>query len=287
VNGAPESNANEAPEPTAERAPEPVSDAGPDTQAWLELALAICDEADALALGGFRRDLHIRTKPDRSLVTQVDEAIERHVRERILAAYPDHGLVGEEYGEEAGAGATRWYVDPIDATHNFVRGVPVFATLVAAEHQGRLQVAVVSAPALGQRWFAHRGGGAWARAAGGPARRLRTSAVGRIEDASLAYSSPASVEPRAPGLREVLARAWRDRGFGDFWGYALLAEGAVDAMVEVGIHSWDLAAPTLLVEEAGGRVTDFRGRPSFAGPTVLASNGPLHEELLRDLRGVP
>ncbi|MGH2466885.1 MAG: inositol monophosphatase family protein, partial [Candidatus Limnocylindrales bacterium] len=196
-----------------------------ELEAWLALALAVCDEADSLARDGFRRHLRVSTKPDRSLVTEVDEAIEAHIRQRIGAAYPEHGLVGEEYGEEAGAGTTRWYVDPIDATHNYVRGVPVFATLVAAEHDGELQLGVISAPALGERWFAWRGGGAWAtrtdgRADGGTdggadghagRRRLAVSAVARIEDASLAYSSPGAVEPLAPGFRALLRDAWRDR----------------------------------------------------------------------------
>lgn len=262
-----------------------------ELEAWLALALAVCDEADSLARDGFRRDLRVSTKSDRSLVTDVDEAIEAHIRGRIRAVYPGHGLVGEEYGEEAGAGTTRWYVDPIDATHNFVRGVPVFATLLAAEQDGELQLGVISAPALGERWFAWRGGGAWATRTDGRTsatrtdgqadrRRLTVSAVARIDEASLAYSSPSAVEPLAPGFRALLRDAWRDRGFGDFWGYALLAEGAVDAMVEVGIHSWDLAAPTIVVEEAGGRVTDFAGNRAFSGPAVVASNGTLHDLLL-------
>ena len=134
-----------------------------ELDAWLGFAQAACDAADALALLHFRRDLEIMTKPDRSFVTVADQAIERLIRERILAAYPEHGLVGEEYGSEAGAARCRWYIDPIDGTHNFIRGVPLFGTLLALEVDGELQLGVISAPALRERWYARRGGGAWRR----------------------------------------------------------------------------------------------------------------------------
>jgi histidinol-phosphatase len=262
-----------------------------ELEAWLGLALQIADEADDLALGGFRQDLHISTKPDHSLVTQVDEAIERHVRDRLLRAFPEHGFVGEELGEAAGSGGARWYVDPIDATHNFVRGVPIFATLLAAEQHGELQLGVVSAPAMGERWLAWRGGGAWAVRTVGPQagyrRPIATSGVDRLQDASIAYSSPRPIEGLAPGFRALLDAVWRDRGFGDFWGYMLLAEGAVDAMVEVDVNVWDLAAPSLIVEEAGGRISDLAGQRAFQGPTMLASNGRLHDPLLRALQAAP
>ncbi|MGZ3631461.1 MAG: inositol monophosphatase family protein [Candidatus Limnocylindrales bacterium] len=262
-----------------------------DLRAWLALALAVCDEADALALAGFGRDLQISTKPDRSLVTQVDTAIERHIRERIAVRHPDHGVVGEEEGE-TGAGATvRWFIDPIDGTHNYIRGVPLFGTLLGVERDGELQLGVISAPALRQRWFAWRGGGAWAQGAPGRApgetRRIHVSQIARLADAQLLYSSPSDIEPYAPGFRALLAAAWRDRGFGDFWGYALVAEGAAEAMVEVGMSAWDLAAPLVVLEEAGGRVTDFRGRRTIDAPTMLASNGLLHDELLARLAEGP
>jgi histidinol-phosphatase len=262
---------------------------GQELAAWLELALAICDEADATALGAFRRDLEITTKPDRTLVTQVDTAIERRIRERLHAAYPSHGFVGEEEGEEAASASVRWYIDPIDGTHNFIRGVPLFGTLLAAERDGELQVGVISAPALRERWFAWRGGGAWATGSAGLApgarRRLHVSGVRRLADAQLVYSTPRDIEPLAPGFRSLLERTWRDRGFGDFWGYALVAEGAAEGMIEVGMHSWDLAAPVVVIEEAGGQVTDFGGLRTVHAPTMLASNGHLHAELLAGLRG--
>ena len=219
-------------------------------------------------------------------MTQVDTAIERRIRERLADAFPDHGLVGEEYGVEAGDAPVRWYIDPIDATHNFVRGVPLFGTLLAVERDGELQAAVLSAPALDERWWAYRGGGAWARNRGTEPRRIRVSAVGRLEDAQVLYGSARDIQETglAPGFDGLLRDVWRDRGYGDFWGYALIAEGAGEAMVEVGLKSWDAAAPTVLIEEAGGRVTDFDGRRDIETGTIVASNGRLHDTVLRRLR---
>jgi histidinol-phosphatase len=258
-----------------------------ELEAWLALAHAACDEADSLARAAFRRDLQISTKPDRTFVTETDKAIERAIRTRITDAHPDHGLVGEEYGTEAGDAATRWYIDPIDGTHNFIRGVPLFGTLLAVERDGELQAAVLSAPALRERWWARRGGGAWARSADDAApRRIRVSGVSSLADAQLLYGSGHDIEAsgRAPGFHALLGDVWRERGFGDFWGYALLAEGAAEAMVEVDLWPWDAAAPMVLIEEAGGRVTDLDGRRAIDSRTFLASNGILHEEFLERLR---
>jgi histidinol-phosphatase len=255
---------------------------------WLERALAWTDEADAEAMRFFRRDLEITAKPDRSLVTQADKGIEQRLRERILDAYPAHGLVGEEYGTEAGDASVRWYIDPIDGTHNFVRGVPLFGTLLAVERDGVRQVGIMSAPAMRERWYARRGGGAWAK---GPhdasPRRIRVSGVAAIPDAQLLYGSGASIERsgRAPGFAALRHEVWRERGFGDFWGYALVAEGAAEAMIEIGVNPWDLAAPEVVVEEAGGLLTDLDGQPRIDGLEVLATNGLVHAEWLARLRG--
>jgi histidinol-phosphatase len=253
---------------------------------WLSLAHDACDAADEIARSHFRRDLEITTKPDRTFVTQADTAIEREIRARIAAAHPDHGLVGEEYGVEDGGATTRWYIDPIDGTHNFIRGVPLFGTLLAVERDGELQAAVLSAPALHARWWARRGGGAWARSIDDTApRRIGVSGIDTLGAAQLLYGSGHEIEAsgRAPGFRELLGAVWRERGFGDFWGYALVAEGAAEAMVEVGLKSWDAAAPTVLVEEAGGRVTDIDGRRAIDAGTFVVSNGILHDEVLRRL----
>ncbi len=259
-----------------------------DRRAWVDLALSICDEADAIARRHFRRDVRVTAKPDRTLVSEADEAIERLARERIRAAHPDHGLVGEEYGVDAGEAPVRWYVDPIDGTHNFVRGVPLFATLLAVEVRGELVAAVASAPALRDRWYAWRGGGAWAIHGNESAepRRLHASRVASVSDAHLLYGSGGDVvaSGRMPGFEELLRAAWRDRGFGDFWGYMLVAEGAAEAMIEVGLSAWDAAAPALIVEEAGGRWSDVEGGRSLETGTFVATNGILHDEVLRRLQ---
>ena len=258
---------------------------------WLEFALELCDAADAIALGAFRRDLVIETKPDRTFVTQADRGIEQELRTRIADAFPDHGIVGEEFGTSDPDASVRWYLDPIDGTHNFMRGVPLFGTLIGIERDGELQVGVVSAPALGSRWYARRGGGAWAvdRGPSGSSapRRIAVSkvAVGPGHAAALRLRPGCRVERKGAGLRRAIADAWRDRGFGDFWGYTLVAEGAAEAMVEADLSSWDMAAPFVVVEEAGGRMTDLAGRRTIHERSALATNGILHEEVLARLRG--
>lgn len=260
-----------------------------DLQAWLGFALACADAADAVALRYFRHAVEVREKPDRSFVTEADTAIERLLRERIADAYPWHGIVGEEEGVVGDDAAARWYLDPIDGTHNFMRGIPLFGILLALEVDGELQLGVLSAPGLGSRWYAARGAGAWAvhrfgTEAGEP-RRIGVSSVDRLEGAHLLYRSLPDIEATGtgPGFRALQGRVWRSRGFGDFWGYALVAEGAAEAMVEADLSPWDLAAPTVLVEEAGGRITDLAGRRTIHGRSALASNGWLHEEMLRAL----
>ncbi len=259
-----------------------------ERRAWVDLGLAIADEADAIAMRHFRRDLEISTKPDRTFVTQADTAIERMIRERILTAFPDHGLVGEEYGIEGGDASIRWYIDPIDGTHNFIRGVPLFGMLLGVEEDGELQAGVISAPALGERWYAWRGGGAWAvrAASGDQPRRLKVSTVAAVGDSQLLYGSARDIRSsgRAPGFESLLDDVWRERGFGDFWGYALVAEGAAEGMVEVDLSPWDAAAPAIVVEEAGGRWSDLDGAQRLDTRTFLVTNGVLHKELLSRLR---
>lgn len=263
-----------------------------ELRGWLAVAHAACDEADTTAREHFRRDVRVDRKPDRTFVTEADTAIERRIRERLTDAFPDHGVVGEEYGVEAGEASVRWYIDPIDGTHNFMRGVPLFGTLLAVERDGELQAAVISAPALGDRWWAHRGGGAWARHDGHDGRGktvdpIRVSDVGVLADAQVLYGSARDIlaSGRAPGFEGLLADAWRERGFGDFWGYTLVAEGAAEAMVEVGLNSWDAAAPFVIIEEAGGRATDLEGRRAIDSGTFVATNGRLHDEVVRRLVG--
>jgi histidinol-phosphatase len=254
-----------------------------ELRGWIDLARAACDEADEMSLRHFRRDLEISTKPDRSFVTAADTSIEQAIRSRIADAFPDHGVVGEEFGVASADASVRWYVDPIDGTHNFIRGIPLFGTLLAVERDGELQAAMLSAPALRERWWAWRGGGAWASGAAGTSgpRRIRVSSVRTLADAQLLYGSGRDIEAsgRAPGFRSLLRDVWRERGFGDFWGYALVAEGAAEAMIEVDLSVWDAAAPLVLVEEAGGRVTDLEGARRIDGGTFLTTNGILHDEI--------
>ena len=259
-----------------------------ELRSWVEAARGWCDEADTIALRDFRRDVAATQKPDRSFVTAADTAIERLVRDRIAATFPGHGVVGEEYGDDSAGASVRWFVDPIDGTHNYLRGVPVFATLLAVERDGELQAGVISAPALHGRWFAWRGGGAWALATNSrdePARRLGVSRISDVGDAQVLYAGTQDIvaSGRAPGFGRLLAAAWRERGFGDFWGYTLVAEGAAEAMIEIGLSIWDTAAPAIIVEEAGGRVTDFDGRRALDNGTFLATNGVLHNEILARL----
>lgn len=264
-----------------------------ELRGWVDAALAWCNEADEIALRHFRQAPVTTRKPDRTFVTEADTAIERLVRDRVAAAFPDHGVIGEEYGEDRPGASVRWFVDPIDGTHNFLRGIPIFATLLGVERDGELQAGIVSAPGLGGRWFAWRGGGAWAAGPfagadrGGAPRRLRVSGIGELGDAQLVYASPGDLAAsgRAPGFGRLVEETWRERGFGEFWGYTLVAEGAAEIMIETGLKIWDIAGPAVIVEEAGGRVTDFDGRRTFDGGTTLATNGILHAHVLTRLSG--
>ena len=267
--------------------PDPTTEIG----AAVETVLAACDEADAISLASFRRSIRIEVKPDASFVTEADRAVERAIRERITVRFPDHGLVGEEYGVSESESGRRWIIDPIDGTHNYMRGVPVYATLIALEIEGHLALGAVSAPALHRRWFSWDGGGAWAvdTVPDGwdhdSAVRLSVSEVDRLDEASLVYSSYPSIEKSgwAPGFGPLLGEVWRDRGLGDFYGYMLVAEGAAEVMVESELKIWDLAGPRAVMQHAGARVTDIGGGEDMPAHGVLATNGRLHETVLAEL----
>ena len=250
---------------------------------WLRTALALADDADVMATATHRDELDIQAKPDGSFVTHVDQAIERHVRERLADRFPSHDVVGEEYEVSGTGGSVRWYVDPIDGTHNFMRGIPLFGTLLAAERDGELQVGVVSAPALGRRWWARRGGRAWTRDTPAAAARIaRVSGVGSLADSQLLYRAVLDMRASrvAAAFESLLPDVWRERAYGDFWGYALVATGAAEAMMERDLHVWDVAAPWVVVEEAGGRMTDFAGHRDWFATEALATNGLVHELIL-------
>ena len=235
----------------------------------LSLALELADAADAISLERFRsHDLVVETKPDLTPVTEVDRAVEEMIRERLAVARPDDGVLGEEYGT-AGETRRRWIVDPIDGTRNYARGLPVWSTLVALEEEGEIQVGVVAAPALGRRWWAAKGEGAFANG-----ERIHVSAVGRVEDAILCFALE-------NGLPELASRCWHARGFGDFWAHMLVAEGAADGAIDAnGVSVWDLAAVRIVVEEAGGTFTDASGVARIDGGTAISSNGLLHDALV-------
>ena len=237
----------------------------------LALALRLADAADAISLPLFRSGLPIETKPDLTPVTEADRAVETKLRRMLGAERPTDAILGEEHGATAG-GVRRWILDPIDGTRNYARGVPIWATLVALEETGVVRVGVVSAPALGHRWWAERGGGAFAD--GAP---MRVSAISRVEDAVLCI-------PADGTLRELAGRAWHTRGLGDFWAHMLVAEGAADGAVDVvGVCEWDLAAVQVVVEEAGGMFSDAAGSPRIDRGTAITTNGLLHDELLAAL----
>jgi histidinol-phosphatase len=249
------------------------------TDADLDVALALADAADAISMGRFQADdLSIMTKPDMTPVSDADRAVEQALTAIIRARRPGDAILGEEFGT-SGDSARRWVLDPIDGTKNFVRGVPVWATLIALMDGEQVLAGVVSAPALGRRWWAARGAGAWATALGGPPRRLRVSGVSELADASVDHSGLARW-PSRDGVLELVDQTWRSRGYGDFWGYALVAEGAVEVAVEPAVELWDVAPLAILVTEAGGRFTDRAGRPGPAGGSAVATNGVLHDTAL-------
>ena len=249
----------------------------------LAVALALAADADLISLDRFRAvDLVVTTKPDRTPVTDADQAVERSIRAGIEAARPLDAILGEEYGTQ-GDSARQWIIDPIDGTANFLRGVPIWGTLIALAIDGVPIVGVVSSPALGKRWWAAKGHGAWGQADGEQARPLRVSGVSELADASLSYNSLKGWddEGRLDDVVALSRAVWRSRAIGDMWSYMLLAEGAIDIVGEFDLKPYDMAALIPIVEEAGGRFTSIGGEPGPWGGNALATNGLLHDEVLR------
>lgn len=254
----------------------------------LALAQTLADAASAISMSRFLAlDLQVRSKPDLSPVSDADTAVEQALRAALAKARPADAVLGEEFGNGGcvASGGRQWVIDPIDATMNFIRGVPVWATLIALVDQGRPVVGLVSAPALGRRWWATTGGGAHVTRDGGEPVPIQVSQVSRIEDASLCYSALPEWEQvgRLEPMLELMRDTWRSRAYGDFYGYMLLAEGAVDIMLEPELSVWDLAALVPIVSEAGGELTDLTGRPGPDGGSAVATNGKLHSEILARL----
>jgi histidinol-phosphatase len=273
----------------------PSTPAAPDFSAPFEgdltddlaLALRLADAADAVSMARFDApDLEVSTKADASHVTEADLATERALRDLLAAERPGDGVLGEEFGTADATGDARrqWIVDPIDGTANYLKGIPMWATLIALSIDGVPRVGVVSQPAIGRRWWAAAGLGAWTNTDAAP-RRIRVSPVDRVADASVSFQSIAQWD--GAGELDALVRlsrsVWRDRGYGDAWPYMLLAEGRIEFVGEFGVKEYDIASHVAIVHEAGGRVTAYDGSDTIATRSVVATNGVLHDELLRVL----
>jgi histidinol-phosphatase len=246
--------------------------------AELDFALSLADDADALSLPRFRAvDLRVETKPDLTPVTDADQAVERALRERIARERPGEGVLGEEEGDDGAS--TRWIIDPIDGTKNFSRGIPVWAALIALERDGEVVCGVASAPALGRRWWAARGEGAYR-----DGERIHVSKIGTLEEATVSFSRSGLRDPRTIDLA---LRAWHAQPFSDFWAHLLVAEGAVEAAVEHAMNIWDNAVLQVIVEEAGGRFSDLSGQPRIDGGSAVSTNGLVHDDVLALLNGRP
>ena len=251
----------------------------------LRLAHVIADMVDKLTTGRYlATDLRVDTKPDLTPVSDADKAAEELIRTQLRRTRPRDAVVGEEF-EPTGHGSRQWVVDPIDGTKNFVRGVPVWATLIALLDDGVPVLGVVSAPALNRRWWAATGTGAWTGRSLSAARRLKVSSVASLGDASLSYSSLGGWEEkgRLEQFLELERRVWRSRAYGDFWSYMLLAEGGVDIAAEPSLELHDMAALVTVVTEAGGRFTALDGVDGPFGGNAVATNGELHGEVLEIL----
>lgn len=247
-------------------------------QADLELAFELADAADAISLQRFRAlDLRVESKPDRSPVTDADRSVEQAIKAILTAKAPADALIGEEYGN-AGSASRTWIIDPIDGTANYLRGVPVWATLIALAIDGKPVVSVVSAPAMGRRWWAAPEVGAFTKDIDGSVRELKVSAISDLANASLSYNNLQLWDQagKLPELTQISRKIWRTRAYGDFWSYMLLAEGSVDIVAEHDLKIYDIAALVPIVELAGGEFTALAGPLTAETSSVLATNGKLH-----------
>lgn len=251
----------------------------------LDLALKLADQADEISLARFRAlDLHVESKPDRSPVTDADRAVEAKLRETLAEYRPNDVIIGEEY-ENTGSADRTWIIDPIDGTANYLRGVPVWATLIALRVNGVITTSVVSAPAMGRRWWAHRGNGAFTHDVDGSVRYLQVSKIADLEHASISYNNLQLWDQsgKLPELIKLSREVWRTRAYGDFYSYMLLAEGSIDMVAEHDLKIYDIAALVPIVEEAGGQFSDLSGPLQESSSSVLATNALLHEKMQRAL----
>lgn len=251
----------------------------------LRLALVLADMADSLTMERFgASDLQVASKPDMTWVTDADKECEKLLRRQLAQSRSRDAVVGEEAGA-SGFAARRWVIDPIDGTSNYVRGVPVWATLIGLIEGNEVVASVVSAPALGRRWWASKGKGAWTGRSFTRTKQIRASQVSYLADSSISYSELGewAQAGKLRAFMQLLQKAWRTRAYGDFWSYMLLAEGAVDIAGEPELNLWDMAALVPIVTEAGGRFTDLNGVDGPFGAGAIATNGILHEEVLQIL----
>ncbi len=252
----------------------------------LNLVLELADLADSISLPRFfAQDFLVENKPDATPVTEADRAVEKAIKDVLITRRPEDGIIGEEYGTSGdnlhGPGSRTWIIDPIDGTANFMRGVPVWATLIALAIDGKPVVSVVSAPAMGRRWWAAPGFGAQTKQIDGKVTDLAVSKIDNLADASMSYVSLKLWDEigQLDNLMNLVREVWRTRAFGDFWSYMLLAEGAIDMTCEHGLQIYDIAALVPIVEQSGGRITDFVGELTPESSHVIASNGLLHEKV--------
>jgi len=256
----------------------------------LEFALSLADQVREISMSRFLSGtLEIETKPDMTPVTDADRAVEKLIREQLALHRPDDLIVGEEFGgDHALAAGRRWIIDPIDGTKNYMRGVPVWANLIALATDDDIVVGVVAAPAMNRRWWAGTGLGAFTQDADGTSRQIRVSSISQLADASFSYSDPVGWDlhgERGPQVwNELLSECWRSRGYGDFLSHMFVAEGAVDIAAEPQLSPWDVAALVPIVTEAGGRMTGFDGESCLKSGSGLTSNRVLHETLLAKFR---
>lgn len=257
----------------------------------LALALRLADAADSITLARYQSiDLIVSTKPDNTPVTDADKASEEAIRALLKSHRPDDGIVGEEFGNDAGGADRYWVIDPIDGTKNFLRGVPTWATLIGLiERQSDgsevVVVGVVSAPALFRRWYASEGNGAFVSVNKAAPAKISVSQISEIKDASIAYSDFIGWKERLAPFQELMAQAWRTRGIGDFWSHMLVAEGAVDVAAEPSLAIWDMAALDIIVREAGGRFTNVAGIDGSLGGSALSTNAAIHQKIVDKLNG--
>jgi histidinol-phosphatase len=246
-----------------------------------ETAIDAVKKAGDLAMSYFDRNVEIQWKADESPVTVADQNAEKLIRETLLGHFPQDGFLGEEWGNAAGASGYRWIIDPIDGTRSFVRGIPLWGTLVGLEYKGELIAGVARMPALNQTYHALRGGGAFR-----DSRRIHVSKIDDFAKAHLYYSSLKYFDrtDTDAAFHGLYAECERQRGFGDCYGFLLVAEGAGEMMIDHGVHAWDVAALIPIVEEAGGKMTDWKGKVDIEAPDSLASNGILHERILARLQ---